>query len=137
MAAIGSAEADRIYALAAERGLTTDQVDELAHSMRLTWTPTSIETISGASARKLIAALPTAPPAPRPGPVQLEERRCSPAQAQYVADLLARRARAGEGGGFVPVDRFYLAGGQLDLAAIDALSPEDASMTIRSLTGDY
>lgn len=134
MAQIGTAEADRIYALAAERGLTAEQVNELAVSLRLKQTPTSIETISAASARQLVAALPA--PA-RPKLVQPEPRQCTSKQAQYIADLLAHRARTGEGGGFAPVDHLYTASGQLDLDAIDALTMSDASRIIRSLKGDY
>lgn len=137
MARIGIDEADRIYALAADRGLTEDQVDALAHSMRLMTGTVGIDGLSGNSSRQLIAALPPAPAAPRPALKQPEPRQCSPKQAQYIADLLALRARTGEGGGFVPVDRFYLPGGNLDLDAIDTLNAEDASMIIRSLKGEY
>jgi hypothetical protein len=137
MAAIGTAEANRIYALAAERGLTEDQVDELAHDMRLMMGTVGIDGLSRSSARQLIAALPAAPPAPRPDLRQPEARQCTPKQAQYVADLLARRARTGEGGGFAAVSHLYTADGQLDLPAIDALSFDAASRIITSLKGDY
>lgn len=131
---IGTDEANRIYALAAERGLTEAQVDTLAHDMRLMMGTIGIDGLSRRSARQLVAALPAAR---RPQLTQPQVRQCTPKQPQYVADLLARRARTGEGGGFEAVDHLYTADGNLDLEAIDALSAEAASRIITSLKGDY
>ncbi|MFJ6667399.1 hypothetical protein [Streptomyces sp. NPDC091383] len=66
---------------------------------------------------------------------QLEEARrqkgalATPRQIDYIIQLLARRERTGEGGGF-----FY---GPTDRAGIEEMSKADASTYITSLKGDY
>jgi hypothetical protein len=140
MTQIGTAEAERIYALAAERGLDRDQVNQLAYTKRLTMDAFTIERLSGARSRQLIDMLPAGPTAATPAAATTAEpahSHCSARQADYIADLLAERARSGEGGGFASVERLYTQDGKLDLAAIANLSPDSASMIIRSLTGDY
>lgn len=58
----------------------------------------------------------------RPGTAQ-------PRQVDYIMDLLARRRRSGEGGGFMV--------GPTDRAGVARMSEADASAYISSLTGDY
>jgi hypothetical protein len=53
----------------------------------------------------------------------------TPKQVDYILQLLARRERTGEGGGF-----FY---GPTDRAGIEEMSKVDASTYITSLKGDY
>lgn len=53
----------------------------------------------------------------------------TPKQVDYILQLLARRDRVGEGGGF-----FY---GPTDRAGIEEMSKADASAYITSLKGDY
>ncbi|MFD8839801.1 hypothetical protein [Streptomyces griseofuscus] len=53
----------------------------------------------------------------------------TPRQVDYILQLLARRERTGEGGGF-----FY---GPTDRAGIEEMSKADASTYISSLKGDY
>lgn len=66
---------------------------------------------------------------------QLEEARrhkgplATPRQVDYILQLLARRERTGEGGGFFT--------GPTDRAGIEELSKADASTYITSLKGDY
>lgn len=66
-------------------------------------------------------------------------RREAPAttgQVNYLVTLLARRARSGEGGGFVSTKGLDSAG-NVDRAALEALTVEQASALIDSLTGNY
>lgn len=53
----------------------------------------------------------------------------TPRQVEFILQLLARRERTGEGGGF-----FY---GPTDRAGIEEMSKADASTYITSLKGDY
>lgn len=66
-------------------------------------------------------------------------RRQAPAtdkQVAYLITLLARRARSGEGGGYAPTRGLY-SGGNVDEQALRALTVEQASQLIDSLTDRY
>lgn len=58
-------------------------------------------------------------------------------QIDYITELLARRIRNGEGGGFASTARLYDADGTIHRAAIAALTTREASTLIDSLTGNY
>ncbi|MYU22864.1 hypothetical protein [Streptomyces sp. SID8352] len=54
----------------------------------------------------------------------------TPAQVEYILDLLAQRHRSGDGGGFIM-------NGPTDRAGIESLTRAKASLYITSLKGDY
>lgn len=73
-------------------------------------------------------------------PTQKQAVAVAPAtgpQIDYVVKLLARRATSGEGGGFVSTAGLYDADGNIDRAAVAALTQSQASTLIDSLTNRY
>lgn len=75
--------------------------------------------------------------ADRQAAAQRQEPRCTSRQAERIADLLARRVRSGEGGGFMSTAGLINQRGQIDMEAIRRLSRSAASAMIDSLRGDY
>lgn len=58
-------------------------------------------------------------------------------QIEYIVSLLARRARSGEGGGFMSTRGLYRKDGTIDRTAIAAMTRRNASALIDSLRGNY
>lgn len=75
--------------------------------------------------------------ADRQAAAQRQEARCTSPQAEQIGDLLARRVRSGEGGGFMSTAGLIDGQGQIDMKAIRGLPHSAASAMIDSLRGDY
>lgn len=148
MAKPSDSEIAAVYALGAEGGLSEDDVDKIAADVigiLLGGRPASflgqarslrelgqIETRVREAARPVSVNTTTGEVGPEPA---ITDR-----QVDYIAELLARRVRSGEGGGFFATGAFLVGAGdqtRIDMDAIRALSRRQASSLITSLKGDY
>lgn len=138
MAKPTDSEIEDVYREAEARGLTRQQVDEIAIPLITdVWLPpTGLGSVrSHRQLRAIISAVRDAYPAvpERPKPVPL----ATPKQVAYIADLLSRRFRDGDTSGFMGVSSLITSTGAIDLDAIGALTRARASQLISSLRGDY
>lgn len=119
----------RIQRMATRVGIT-DLYDFAKQAMGDGWWENFNHTQAAEFEAKIEAFAAPAPQAPSAPAVTAR-------QADYIGSLLARRANNGEGGGFASVTRFFTADGNIDAAAVRALTKAEASTLIDSLTSNY
>jgi hypothetical protein len=125
MVAIGTVEAQKILAAAIKAGIAED--DLLTAIGR-----PLLSVASNGDARTCWQMIRTAEDQQRRAKNLATER-----QVEYIIELLARRVREGEGGGFLGVRHLYATDDTIDIAAVRALTKGTASQVITSLTGAY
>ena len=123
MAAIGTERAQQIIAAAHAAGLTDDQIIAMA-DRGLDWIECMSRTEAAAFERRIAEIAHRKASHNASG-----QRLATTRQIDYIMDLLAKRRRDGEGGGFFA--------GPRSRAEIAKMTAEDASAYIRSLTGTY
>jgi hypothetical protein len=125
MAAIGATEAQKILNAATNVGITEDDLLATIRRPLLAYA-------SNSDARTCWQMIRAAEEQQRQNAGLATDR-----QVAYITELLARRARDGEGGGFVGVSHLYAPNGTIDVDAVRALTKDAASQVITSLTGRY
>src|SRR5262245_47652255 len=127
MAAIGDTAAQHLVDEAAEVGITADELGEWSG-----WGTKFLASMSGRDLARMQDRIQTRRTAQEELARAEVAHLATDAQVRYVVDLLQRRRRTGDAGGFVGTAGLVDAAGAPDRAAIQQLTRRQASALITS-----